>query len=162
METQDLIYLLSCAVNGMKPDTERVADMDLDAVFALASRNMLAATIAPALKEAGIQDNRFAKALEHSALKSSTMDMEMDALFAELDKAGIWYMPLKGIVLQHLYSIYGMRDCLRCLCQVCDMFSLDTVHMNPSGLDFHQRYGKGIQIRLQGQMRFFLLHNSDL
>ena len=110
METQDLIYLLSCAINGEKPDPERVAGMDLDELYTLASRHMLAATVAPALKEAGIQDKRFAKALEHSALKSSTMDMEMDALFAELDAAGIWHMPLKGIVLQHLYPVYGMRQ----------------------------------------------------
>ena len=110
METQNLIYLISCAANGVKPDPERVAGMDMDAIYTLASRHMLAATVAPALKAAGIQDKRFAKALEHSALKNSTMDMEMDALFAELDAAGIWHMPLKGIVLQHLYPIYGMRQ----------------------------------------------------
>ena len=110
METQDLIDLVSCAVNGVKPDPERVAGMDLDAIYKLASRHLLAATVAPALKAAGVQDVRFAKALEHSALKSSTMDMEMDALFAELDAAGIWHMPLKGTVLQHLYPVYGMRQ----------------------------------------------------
>ncbi|MBQ6611715.1 MAG: nucleotidyltransferase family protein [Oscillospiraceae bacterium] len=110
METNDLIYLVSCAVNGVKPDPERVAGMDLDAIYKLASRHMLAATVAPALKAAGVQDERFAKALEHSALKSSTMDMEMDAVFTELDAAGIWYMPLKGTVLQHLYPVYGMRQ----------------------------------------------------
>lgn len=33
METQNLIYLVSCAVNGVKLDPERVAGMDLDAVF---------------------------------------------------------------------------------------------------------------------------------
>lgn len=71
---------------------------------------MLAATVAPALKAAGIQDRRFVKALEHSALKSSTMDMEMVALFAELDAAEIWHMPLKGTVLQHMYPVYGMRQ----------------------------------------------------
>ena len=110
METQDLIYLVSCAVNGVTPDAERVARMDLDAIYKLARRQSLAATVAPALKAAGVQDKRFAKALEHSALKSSTMDMEMDALFAELDAAGIWHMPLKGTVLQHLYPVYGMRQ----------------------------------------------------
>ena len=29
METQNLIYLISCAVNGVKLDTERVSGMDL-------------------------------------------------------------------------------------------------------------------------------------
>lgn len=110
METQDLIYLVSCAVNGVTPDAERIARMDLDAIYKLARRHMLAATVSPALKAAGIQDRRFVKALEHSALKNSTMDMEMDAVFAALTEAGIWHMPLKGIVLQHLYPIYGMRQ----------------------------------------------------
>ena len=69
METQDLIYLLSCAINGEKPDPERVAGMDLDALYTLASRHMLAATVAPALQAAGVKDARFANALKHSALK---------------------------------------------------------------------------------------------
>lgn len=110
METNDLIYLVSCAVNDVKPDPERVAGMDLDAIYKLACRHMLAATVAPALKAAGVEDARFAKALEHSALKSSTMDMEMESVFTELDAAGIWHMPLKGIVLQHYYPVYGMRQ----------------------------------------------------
>ena len=110
MEVKDLIYLVLYAVNGNTPDSKLVADINLDELYQLACRHMLAATIAPALKAAGIQDKRFSKALEHSALKSSTMDMEMDALFAELEAAGIWYMPLKGIVLQHYYPVYGMRQ----------------------------------------------------
>ncbi len=84
--------------------------MDLDAIYKLASRHMLAATVAPALKAAGVQDERFAEALKHSALKSSTMDMEMSEIFVELDAAGIWHMPLKGTILQHMYPVYGMRQ----------------------------------------------------
>ena len=84
--------------------------MDLDAIYKLSLAQRMAATVAPALKAAGVQDKRFAEALGHSALKSATMDMEMDALFAELDAAGIWHMPLKGTVLQHLYPVYGMRQ----------------------------------------------------
>ena len=110
MEAQDLIYLVSCAVNETKPDPERAAGMDLDAVYSLANAHMLAAAAAPALEAAGVKDERFAGALKHSALKNAQMDMEMDALFAEMNAAGIWHMPLKGIVLQHLYPVYGMRQ----------------------------------------------------
>lgn len=110
METDNLIYLVSCAVNGVTPDGSRVAGMDLDAIYNLASRHMLAATVAPALEAAGVRDERFVKAFKSSVLKNATMDAEMDALFAELDAAGIWHMPLKGTVLQHLYPIYGMRQ----------------------------------------------------
>ena len=110
MEAQDLIYLVSCAVNGVKPEAARVAGMDLDALYKLASRHDLSAVTAHALETAGVKDERFARAKERSALKNATMDMEMDAVFAELDAAGIWHMPLKGIVLQHLYPVYGMRQ----------------------------------------------------
>ena len=110
MEAQDLIYLVSCAVNGVKPEAARVAGMDLDALYKLASKHMLTAAAAHALEQAGVQDARFVKAKEHSASKNATMDMEMEAVFSELDAAGIWHMPLKGIVLQHLYPVYGMRE----------------------------------------------------
>lgn len=110
MEAEDLIYLVSCAVNGVKPDPERITGMDLDALYKLASDHYLSAVVAHALEQVGVQDARFVKAKEHSALKNATMDMEMDAIFAELDKAGIWHMPLKGTLLQHLYPVYGMRQ----------------------------------------------------
>lgn len=110
MEANDLIYLVSCAVNQTEPDRTRVAGMDLDALFAQASRHMLAATVAPALEAAGVEDARFNKALQHSMMKNVMMDVEMDAIFAAMDEAGIWHMPLKGIVLQYLYPIYGMRE----------------------------------------------------
>ena len=107
---QDVIYLASCAVNETMPDPERVAAMDLDAVYRLARGQSLAATLAPALEAAGMQDKRFAKALQRSVMKSVTMDAEMGVVFRALDAAGIWHMPLKGTVLQHLYPVYGMRQ----------------------------------------------------
>ena len=110
MEAQDLIYLLTCAINCENPDPERVAGMDLDAVYRLASRHMLAAAAAPALKAAGVKDDRFENAIAISALRNTRMDMEMEALFAEMDATGIWHLPLKGIILQHLYPVYGMRQ----------------------------------------------------
>ena len=110
MEEQELIYLVSCAVNNEAPDRERIAGMDMEALYKTASRHMLAAAAAPALKAAGVRDLRFSKALEHSAMKNSIMDMETEAISAELEAAGIWYMPLKGTVLQNLYPIYGMRQ----------------------------------------------------
>lgn len=110
METQDLIYLVSCAVNGEMPDPDRVAGMDFEALYKLASRHLIAATVTPALEAVGVRDDRFIKAKQHSIRKNATMDAEMRLVFAELDAAGIWHMPLKGIVLQHFYPAYGMRQ----------------------------------------------------
>ncbi len=114
METDDLIYLVSCAVNGTTPDAKRTAGMDPDAICRLAARHRIAATVAPALEAAGIRDKRFADAGKACLLKSAVLDREMTSLFRELDAAGIWHMPLKGIVLQRLYPMYGMRQMADC------------------------------------------------
>nr|WP_297708352.1 nucleotidyltransferase family protein [uncultured Butyrivibrio sp.] len=110
MEAEDLIYLVSCAVNGVKADPERIAGMDMDELYEQANRHYLTATVAHALETAGVKEERFVKAKKHSALKNAQMDMEMSEVFAELDAAGIWHMPLKGTILQHMYPVYGMRQ----------------------------------------------------
>ena len=110
MEAEDLIYLVSCAVNGRKPDPGRIAGMDMDALYKQANTHLLTAVVAHALETAGVKEERFVKAKKHSALKNAQMDMEMSEVFAELDAAGIWHMPLKGTVLQHIYPVYGMRQ----------------------------------------------------
>jgi len=110
MEAEDLIYLVSCAVNGVKADPERIAGMDMDELYEQANRHYLTVAVAYALETAGVKEERFVKAKKHSALKNAQMDMEMAEVFAELDAAGIWHMPLKGTLLQHLYPVYGMRQ----------------------------------------------------
>ncbi len=109
-DMSDLIYLVSCAVNETIPDAERVRDMDLAALFAAASGHMLAAAAAAALASAGVHDARFERAATSSLLRNAQMDTEMDTLFLRLEEAGIWYMPLKGVILQDLYPSYGMRE----------------------------------------------------
>lgn len=133
---QDVIYLASCAVDETMPDPERVAGMDLDALYKLARRHMLAATVAPALKAAGVRDDRFAKALQRSVMKNVTMDAEMGVVFRALDAAGIWHMPLKGTVLQHLYPVRGMRQ-MSDHDILFDAKRVDDVRAIMEGLGFH-------------------------
>ena len=106
----DLLYLLSCAVNASAPDAERLRSMDLDALYRTASRHMVTAAAAMALERAGITDHRFTQAKGKAIRKSAAMDMEMQLLFARLEAAGIWYMPLKGTVIKALYPAFGMRQ----------------------------------------------------
>ena len=110
MEEQCLVYLVACAANEVAPDADLVAEMDLDALYQVASRHMLAAAVALALEAAGVRDERFTRALQNSVRRNAIMDAEMGALFAEMDAAGIWHVPLKGAVLQHMYPAYGMRQ----------------------------------------------------
>lgn len=110
MENNDLIYLVSCAVNETAPEKSRVNGMDLDLLFREASWHMLVSAAAAALEAAGVRDERFRKSKGQSVLKNARQDMEMEMVFAEMQAAGIWYLPLKGIVLQHLYPAYCMRQ----------------------------------------------------
>ena len=107
---EDMIYLCGCAVNGYVPDTARVSEMDLSALFRLANQHMLAAAAAVALESAGVKDPAFSMALAMTIRKAVIVDAETTALLARLEAAGIWYMPLKGALLKDLYPVYGMRE----------------------------------------------------
>ena len=106
----DLIYLVSCAVKESVPDRSRVEAMDLAALYTTADRHMLTAAAAYALESAGVHDPAFTQAQAKAMRKLALMDTDMAAIFAEMDAAGIWHMPLKGAVLKDYYPQFGMRE----------------------------------------------------
>ena len=107
---EDVIYLASCAVNGGVPDPARAEGMDISSLYRVADFHMLTAITAMALESAGVHDPEFAQAKAKAIRKTALMDTEMNALFARLNAAEIWYMPLKGTVLKDFYPVYGMRQ----------------------------------------------------
>ncbi len=106
----DLIYLCGCAVNGMKPDGERVRAMELEQLYKTAKFHTLTAITAFALESAGVKDRMFSQAKEKAIRKNMALDSERQKLCAYLEENGIWYMPLKGSILKDLYPKYGMRQ----------------------------------------------------
>ena len=100
---KDVVYLCKCALNGVAPDSEAIAAMDLDAVFAVASFHMVAAAVAMALQSGGCEDERVSEAIATSQRKTVIFDHALAGVKAGLEEAGIWYMPLKGAVLKGLY-----------------------------------------------------------
>ena len=106
----DLVYLCGCTVNGDMPDAERVAKMDLAALYQTAERHMLAAVAAHALESAGLHDPAFTQAKAMAIRKMVIVDNEMTKVLERLEAAGIWYMPLKGAVLKDMYPAYGIRQ----------------------------------------------------
>ena len=106
----DLAYLVGCAVNEVKPDAERVAVMDLDAVYREASRHMLDAAAAMALESAGVRDERSSLRIARSLRKTALFDREKKAVLEKMEENGIWYMPFKGALVKELYPKYGMRE----------------------------------------------------
>ena len=107
---EDVIYLASCAVKGEAPDKTRVAGMDLGRLYSAADRHLLTGVTAYALESAGVFDPAFTQAKAKAIRKIVLFDSERAAVLRELDKAGIWHMPLKGAVLKDYYPAIGMRQ----------------------------------------------------
>lgn len=109
-EHSDLIYLLSCAVNSVSPDKKRAEAMDLDKLYDLCKWHTIRGTVFTALNSAGIQHEGFSAAYNNAVRKNIILDSEREAITAEMEKQGIWYLPLKGAVLKELYPKMGMRE----------------------------------------------------
>ena len=106
----DMVYLVSCAVNDEKPESDKTAGMDLSLICAAAQRHQLTSAVGMALEAAGIRDSRIAQETAKAQRKNALLDADRAALIERLESAGIWYMPLKGAVMQALYPRYGMRQ----------------------------------------------------
>ena len=107
---EDVIYLVSCMVNGEKPDAARVAGMDLSLLYKVAGFHMLTGIVGYALEAPGVRDPAFVQAKSKAIRKIVLFDTERAAVLAELENAGIWHMPMKGCVLKEYYPKIGMRQ----------------------------------------------------
>lgn len=106
----NMIYLASCAVRRVIPDQAKVRQMDLSVLYQAAKCHMLEAVTAYALESAGIKDPAFTEAKNKAIRKNIIMDTDRAMIQQKMDAAGIWYMPLKGIVLKEMYPAIGMRQ----------------------------------------------------
>ena len=117
----DLVYLVRCALRGESPASTAVEGMDPEAVHALAKRHSMAAISAYAM-ERYCKENPDSPAAQHpvmeqwrqekaSAIRKNLMlDMEREKILTHLEQIGCWYMPLKGVYMQHIYPRAGMRQ----------------------------------------------------
>ena len=105
-----LIYLIRCVLQNRIPAKEKLDKMNLSGVFAVAKAHSLAAIAAYALGSAGIHNSAFEEAKNKAIRKIIILDVERESVLNELEKAGIWYMPLKGAVLKDMYPQIGMRE----------------------------------------------------
>lgn len=106
----DLIYLVTCAVNEQAPDKGRIKNMDLAEVYRLSMEHMLTAAAAFALEKTIPLPHAFDQAKKKAIRKLALFEVERAAVTRELEKAGIWYMPLKGILLKDYYPKRAMRE----------------------------------------------------
>lgn len=107
---RDLIYLVSCAVNEKKPNTDICREMDLEAVYYLAQFHSLTSAAAFALEKVTELPRAFDQAKKKAIHKLSHFDIERIKILAALEQKGVWYMPLKGILLKSFYPKAAMRE----------------------------------------------------
>lgn len=107
---QDLIYLVACAVNGVKPDAERCSQMDLDEVLLISRAHSLTTAAASALNQADMLPRPFREENFKIIRRLLLYEIEREKLLAEFENRGIWYMPLKGIILKNYYPKHAFRE----------------------------------------------------
>jgi len=105
-----LIYLVRCALNNTVPAREKVEKMDLEKIYQVARKHSLTALCAYALESAEIFDKRFEEAKFNEIRKIIILDSEREQILDDLEKNGIRYMPLKGIIIKDMYPRIGMRQ----------------------------------------------------
>lgn len=106
----ETVYLTSCVLDGTTPDRERIEKANLSRIFRFASSHYLGAICAEALESAGIRNADFEEAKTRAIRKALIMTAEKDGILSEMEKLGIWYLPLKGAVIKDLYPGIGLRE----------------------------------------------------
>ncbi len=114
----DMLYLCGCVLTGETPDKERVNHMDLAPLYAISKFHSLTALVCEGLERGGCEATAetekvltaFRTARERSVRKNLMFDIERGKILSYLEENGIWYMPLKGVVLKDLYPKMGLRQ----------------------------------------------------
>ena len=106
----DVVYLAACVINGDKPDAERVKSMDIQKLYTVSQKHTLTAIVCHALESVGINDHDFTQAKAKAIQKVVLLDTERNGIFQRFEQEGIWYMPLKGVILKEYYPYIGLRQ----------------------------------------------------
>ena len=107
----DMIYLAACGVDGVIPEKEFINEVDIEKLYHLSRAHFVDALVGTALKQAGvILPKEWTEHCSKAIRKAILFDTERAKLLAFLEQKGIWYLPLKGIVLKDYYPAIGTRQ----------------------------------------------------
>lgn len=110
LSASTMICLIDCVLNGKKADMITWDKVNMDNLFKVCQRHNLTAIAAYGLADVGIKDNNFRQAKEKAIRKNILLDTERKKIAKIFDEKGIWYMPLKGVLLKEWYPKSGMRQ----------------------------------------------------
>ncbi len=115
----DMIYLAACVLKGRKPDILRVKGMDFEKLYHMSKFHSMTALVYEGLQSVLCKEDfsenpnlwvKFKNEKERSVRKNLLFDTERAKLLAFMEEKGIWYMPLKGIILKDMYPKMGLRQ----------------------------------------------------
>lgn len=108
---QNLIDLMACALNGVTPEKKKTEQMDKAELLSMAKAHSLTGLVAMSLYELGeMLSEEWKQEKEKAIRRSILMDAEYQRIAVELEQHQIWYVPLKGRILQEYYPKKGMRQ----------------------------------------------------
>ena len=112
--TEQFIYLCACAASGK---AAKLDNADFEQLWQMAQGHNLTALTAKALSATKAflsapaeERKRWSNALNNSIKKTMLFDAERKTILSYFEKNGIWYLPLKGAVINGLYPSYGTRE----------------------------------------------------
>lgn len=109
--TYNMLYLVSCILNESVPDKEKILSMNLENLFEMCQFHSLTAMVCIALESAGTElPGYWIEAKLKAIRKVMLLDSERQKILQFMEENGIWYMPLKGVILKELYPKIGMRQ----------------------------------------------------
>ena len=123
----DMLCLLGCGVNGTIPpkallekyrtenrtcgeEPEAAQERQLY-LYRVSQAHFVDALTGTVLKQAGVSlFPDWAQSIAKAVRKEILFDAERTKLFSFMEQNGIWYLPLKGIILKEYYPAVGMRQ----------------------------------------------------
>ena len=115
--SEQLLYLMACALQGVSAREGVLADADLKQLLIMARKHSVASMVCMALEKTAIFANadeatkkQWIDAKNKAIRKNMLLDAERKTISHELETQGIWYMPLKGSILKDWYPKPGMRE----------------------------------------------------
>lgn len=126
----DAIYLAACGVNRLQPSPEFLMELRrkqerkemvktktgqevpyMEMLHCMSRAHFLDALVGTVLKEADITlPKKWMERISKAVRKNLLFDVERKKLLDFMEQRGIWYMPLKGVVLKDYYPAVGMRQ----------------------------------------------------
>lgn len=112
----DMLYLLSCGVNKTKPQQNileqyKSDDRKLMQLYRFSKQHFVEALTGTVLKQAGVPlPDPWEKDMAKAVRKVILFDAERTRILSFMEQRGIWYLPLKGIILKEFYPSIGMRQ----------------------------------------------------